>query len=220
MPGIQVTGRTSRQPIVHVDEGGGVWDYLLDPGAEGNNAITGNLPGRWSMRQPTTARTAARGGSGGTGDGGGDYSMGALEQLSERLAGIMPTPPARVAAPGVADSSAAMAAAYGAAKDRVGRNSEAAIRSLRNVMQQRGISGSGIEAEGTANILGSATSELGGISRDIAGKELQRKYQTEDQQYQGDLQQRGQDISLQQGRVGLLPSLLSFMKTTNTGRLY
>ena len=63
---------------------------------------------------------------------------------------------------------AADAATYGRAKESTGMAMQAALRGLREAMASRGISGSGIEARGTADIFGQGVGALAETDRQLA----------------------------------------------------
>ena len=204
---------------VYVDPAGMVWDYV-EPTAgtvrnpDGSAAVS---QGRWVPRQaqPGSVYDGGRvtaGAAPPAEDSG--ASLASIQALWNQAKSMAPNLP-KVQKPSMASYEAAQAAEYGKAKDQIGRNGEAAMRSLRNVMQSRGISGSGIEAEGSANILGQMTSGLGQTSRDQATQRLGRLNAIDDMGYQGDITQRGQDLTAHQGALGLMPTLLNYFRSSS-----
>lgn len=113
---------------------------------------------------------------------------------------------------GDASWGAAQAAAMGQAKDMTAAGVGAARRSMLNNMAQRGISGSGIEAKQDMGIQLAGAGNLGEAWRDTAQQTAARQASVNDRNYAGNIQQRGQDIQAQQGRLQLLPSLLSLFR--------
>jgi hypothetical protein len=63
--------------------------------------------------------------------------------------------------------------------------------------------GSGIEGGETARIVGQAAGGLGDVSREQAIQEANRQNRFAEIGYQGDITQRGQDLSLEQQRRAL-----------------
>jgi hypothetical protein len=101
------------------------------------------------------------------------------------------------------DNSAAQAAIFARAKDTAGQNSRAAITALRGQMAERGLLGSGIEGGETARIVGQAAGGVGDVNREQAIQESNRQNQFAQMGYQGDITQRGQDLTLEEQRRAL-----------------
>jgi len=110
---------------------------------------------------------------------------------------------------GDAGAEAARAAAFARAKDRAGQIARASIAGLQNVLGSRGISGSGIEALGTAGILGAAGSELGEVNREQLIQDLARQQHIQDLIYQGNITQRGQTLAAQNPQTQALLGLIT-----------
>lgn len=119
------------------------------------------------------------------------------------------------------DMSGARSAAFGRAKDSAGQTARAALESLQSEMAGRGILGSGIEGGNTANIIAKAGQGVNEVSREQAIQDANAASQYGQMQYQGDITQRGQDLSAQQanlarqqqmmqGLLGVLPSSLLY----------
>jgi hypothetical protein len=102
----------------------------------------------------------------------------------------------RVTAP---DTSAAQAAVFGRAKDQVGQETSGAMTALRSALAARGLLGAGLEAKGTANVLTKGQQQLGDTTREQAIQEGQRLSDFAKLGYQGDIEQRGQDITQSEG---------------------
>jgi hypothetical protein len=94
------------------------------------------------------------------------------------------------------DFTKANTAAFGRAKDQVGRQSRAAVSSLRDELGASGMGGSGAEAAGIRDVVRAGQGELGEVRRDQAMSEAQRAADFAKLAYEGALQQRGQDISI------------------------
>lgn len=103
-------------------------------------------------------------------------------------------PPPRATPRTPADTTAATAAEYGAARDKIGLESRASLNALTDEMAGRGLAGSSIEGQGIASVVTGGQRELGDTNRSMALRELERQSQIEDRDYQGDITQRGQDI--------------------------
>lgn len=141
-----------------------------------------------------------------------------------------PMPP-QVPPPPQANRDAAEAAAYGRAKDSIGKSAAAGMKALSREMNLRGISGSGIETAGTGRVIGGAVGQLGEVSRDQAIERLHRDQGVEDRNFaaaqgqrnadMGWLQtERGQDIEQQRGQAAPRVSLIEALMRRNAGRLY
>ncbi len=100
----------------------------------------------------------------------------------------------------------AQEAAFARAKDRAGLISKSAITGLRDNMAARGTLGSGMEGEQTANILSGAAGGLGDVNREQMIKEANSAQHIADQEYQGGITQRGQNIQAMQGLLAALRS--------------
>lgn len=133
------------------------------------------------------------GGGGSTGSGGGGYGSGGgggstnpltaeIERLIAEIRGGT-QPNVHPQLPGIVDGGpngydpAATRASYARAKERTGLAAQSAMRSLRESMGQRGISGSGIEAEMTGRIHEAGLGELADHDRGMAEAEAGRAFQ-------------------------------------------
>lgn len=137
------------------------------------------------------------------------------DAFSRRLAALssQASPSAQVqhgAAPGF-DENTARANAFARAKESAGLNAQAALKSLRNVMESTGRSGSSTEFDRAAGIMGQGRSDVNTFIDKQLTSDLERASQIADTTYQGNITQRGQDASMKQALLGL---------TTASGRLY
>lgn len=192
-------------------------------------AQRGGVAGSASYIDPTTGiqYNFGPGPAGGAGGGAGGYAkLPSMSELEPYLAERVPrdTMPARIAPPDPADRAAAEAAAYGRAKDLIGKNQGGALKSLQRSMSARGIRGSGLESAGLSDIIGAAQGQLGQVARDQAIEGLKRDYAVEDRNYAGDINQRaqtmnymtnqrGQDVNFETNRVSLIPALVRLMQS-------
>lgn len=151
------------------------------------------------------------GSSGGGSGGGGAYSApppmdtSAVEAL---LAKYAPSPvsapalPAQVAAPVAPTRAAGTAKAFGNAKNISGKQGAAAIRALHDVMTRRGMSDSGLEAEGEAGIMGDVANfnSDAAFRSDLADDD--RSWEAAQMGFQGALAQRSGDMSFLSNNFG------------------
>jgi hypothetical protein len=137
------------------------------------------------------------------------------------------------------EEAEAQRAAYAGARERIGLETQGALRSL---MEQLGATGNiGAITEGTARVLGAGQAQIGETNRLLALERARRAGQISDQEYQaavqaalrqaeleqayrqmlyqGGLTQRAQDIGLQESAQGRLPAILSLL-TQAYGGLY
>ena len=171
------------------------------------------------------------GSRGAGGSGGGDVDVNALWQKSGVIQPPPPMPvPPQVPHVSLADTSAAQAAEFSKAKDRVGKIGRASLDAFAGAMRERGISGSGIEGEGIGERVDQASGALGDVVNNQAIDALKRRYAIDDENYQGDIGQRGQDIGIGQSnanralqalqmRANLHNTLMS-LAARNSGRVY
>lgn len=92
------------------------------------------------------------------------------------------------------DRVAAESAAFGRAKDRVGKLGKSAIDSLKDRMSSMGMAGSTAEARGVADVTNSAQGQLGEVIRQQAEDQLDRADTIDDRNVSVGITQRGQDI--------------------------
>lgn len=87
--------------------------------------------------------------------------------------GTTTPPPVEGASP---EELAAENAGYGRAKERTGLAMQSAMKGLRGAMASRGISGSGIEASGMADVYGGGVGALAETDRTMAEGSAQRSF--------------------------------------------
>ncbi len=140
---------------------------------------------------------------GGSGSGGGSPDTAAIDALIQKYAPSpapvsMPSAPARVAAPVAPTRAANTAKAFANAKNISGRQGQAAIRALHDTMTRRGMSDSGLEAEGEANILGDVANfnSDAAFRSDLADDD--RTWDAAKLGFQGALSQRDADMGFAQ----------------------
>ena len=155
-------------------------------------------------------------GLGGTGTIGGTGTGGSTDLVEYGGAGSFPSVPygGGATAPGGApggtfvssiprvvapDTSAAQAAVFNRAKDQVGQETTGAMTALRSALAARGLLGAGVEGKATANVLTKGQQQLGDTTREQAIQEGQRLSDFAKLGYQGDIEQRGQDITQSEG---------------------
>jgi len=99
---------------------------------------------------------------------------------------------------------AARAAAFARAKEQAGGTALGALRALENYAAGRGQTGSSMERGMIGDVVGGAAGQINEYSRDQMLADLQRAAQISDMNYQGQLQQRGQNISMLPSLMGLI----------------
>ena len=102
------------------------------------------------------------------------------------------------------NEEAARAAAFGRAKDQAGKTALASLQALQDVMAGRGLRGSSIESNETADILGGGAGEINDFTRDQLMLDLNRAGDISDRESSAALTRRGQDLSYKQSLLGLL----------------
>lgn len=120
------------------------------------------------------------------------------------------------------DTSAADAAGLAIAKDKVGKSSAASLRGLREAMGSRGMLGSGQEGAQTEAIAEAGQGEMADTIRQQTKDNSDRTQRTAELNYQGGIQQRGQDIQAattraQQNQTVLLGLLQALGPMSGTG---
>lgn len=146
---------------------------------------------------PTSGGGGRSSGSGAGGSGNGDVDVNGLWQKTGMMAAPPPVPvPPTIPHVSLADDSAARDAEFSKAKDTVGRVGRASLNALSGEMRSRGISGSGIEAAGIGARVDRASGALGDVANNQAIDALKRRAAIDDENYQGDIGQRGQDIGV------------------------
>jgi hypothetical protein len=120
----------------------------------------------------------------------------ANQQYIDTTLGKLGVTGAQPAAPAYTFDQTAYDSAFGRAKDQQAKTISGAMAGLKNAMSARGLQGSGIEAEGMADIVGGAAGGLGEFTRDQATKEVEGR--TRAGEFAANLNQgtRGQNINL------------------------
>lgn len=171
----------------------------------------------------TGAGTSATASAGSAGNSGGAVSLppsiAGLSAAAGHVAGPSASgasgapPPARMAN---VDTSAAEAATFNRAKDQVGQTASGALTGLRSALGGRGMLGSGIEGRATAAAAIGAEHELGDVTRQSAITKANLDNQNATTNFQGGIQQRGQDIQREEAGNSLAGDLA---KTTYEGQI-
>lgn len=93
------------------------------------------------------------------------------------------------------DNSAAQAAIFARAKDKVGLQTAGSLASLRSALAGRGMLGGGGERRGVSNILTAGQAQLGDTTREQAIQDSNRSADFAKMGYEGAISQRGQNIT-------------------------
>lgn len=139
--------------------------------------------------------------------------------------------PERIAPPSRQDFTAANAAMFARAKDRIGMTGQGAMKSLQREMSRRGLGGSGIEGAEMGDIIGGARGQLGDVIRDQTIADVNRHAALDDRDFSALLGQRatdvgfetttrGQDIQAIGQKASALPQLISLAMRSGTGAIY
>jgi len=120
------------------------------------------------------------------------------------LSGMMGDTAARVQMPGGPDETAARSAAFARAKEQAGSTARSALMSLQGAIDERGMTGSSVEAGQAGGVIGGAANSVGDFTREQLIQDLNRASQIADMRYQGDITQRGQDMNRTQTLMGLM----------------
>ncbi len=97
-------------------------------------------------------------------------------------------------------------AAFARAKDSIGQTMRASMTSLRENLAGRGALGGGLEAAGTADVIGQGANTLSDVVTNQADYDVAGQNQSANQRYQGALTKRGQDLGVTQSILSLLGS--------------
>lgn len=112
----------------------------------------------------------------------------------------MPGPaPGREVPTTMADRTAAESAAFGRAKDRIGKLGGGAMMALKDRSTAGGRAGSGLEAKDAREIVQGTRTQLGEVVRDQAIDAMDRADQIDDRNLATGVAQRGQDIGIRSG---------------------
>ncbi len=95
---------------------------------------------------------------------------------------------------GPSKEEAARAAAFGRAKEQAGQTAAASLKALEDVMAARGLRGSTIEGNATADVLTGGLHELNDLVRSQSISDNNRAGTIADRDYQGNIVKRGQDM--------------------------
>ena len=106
--------------------------------------------------------------------------------------------------PILADETAARGAAFARAKEMAAQTARASLSSLEDVSAERGLMGSTIEAGEQGRAIGGARADINDFLREELMSDTKRAENVRNLRYQGDITQRGQDLSRQQSLLGLL----------------
>lgn len=126
--------------------------------------------------------------------------------MRERL-GMVGEGPAPIAHPGAtpeSGESAVRAQAFSRAKDKAGQQTLASLKALEGVMAGRGMRGSTVEGNATADLLMGNAGEMNDVILQEAIADAERAEEVSDMTYQGGLQQRGQDLGMRQSVLALM----------------
>lgn len=107
------------------------------------------------------------------------------------------------------DTSAADRAIFARAKDQAGQTATGAMAGLRSQLAGRGMLGSGAEFRGIGNVANEGQRQLGDVTRQQAITDVGLTQDTAKTNYGGDITQRGQTISENQGQASLMEQAAS-----------
>lgn len=131
----------------------------------------------------------------------------------DSMLSLLQTNPAAPSSPtishgGVQSNEAdARAAAFARAKDQAGQIARSSLTSIASNLAGRNMSGGGLQALQEAGAINGATQPLQELTRDQMISDTNRSADIADQEYQGGIQQRGQDLSNRASYLSLLRSL-------------
>lgn len=107
------------------------------------------------------------------------------------------------------NEQAARDAAFARAKEQAGSTALASVNALKDIMAGAGKMGSSLESQGIAGVVGGGAHDLNNFTRDQLMLDLNRAADIGDQQYQGGITQRGQDIAAQNQRISSIAALMN-----------
>lgn len=107
------------------------------------------------------------------------------------------------------DENSARAAAFGRAKDQAGQIARSALKATEENVAGRGVAGGGIEALQKAGAMQDASAPLQDLTREQYIQDLNRSADISDQTYQGNIAQRGQDVSQKNSNRASLLALIN-----------
>lgn len=106
-----------------------------------------------------------------------------------------------------AQEQAARDAAYARAKEQAGLTAKSAMKSLNDVMAERGLTGSSVERGNMGSVMSQAAGTVGDYTREQLMQDLNRSADVADLSYTGAVTQRGQDLSSRNYILGLLNAI-------------
>lgn len=160
------------------------------PGTSGNTRIS---PGAYDQQEQTRLEWALRG----------DEANRRFQML-QGLFNSQGGPGAQVQYGQGGDETAARNAAFARAKEQAGQTGRSAMMALQSNMADRGMTGSSVEAGLMGGAIGDAANSVGDFTREQLMQDLARQRHISDTVYQGNITQRGQDMSKNQMLLGLL----------------
>lgn len=224
-----VTGSTpggAMAGLAGAGSGGPGSSYSVNAEGESNYTVTPNLIGQQTAAQRELLNAEQSGASSLSSQNAGQQQQLAMQQaqaesqqLAQRaqlqaqaeqrrvqaLGGTFA--PATVQHPSVGgQEDHARASSFAKAKELSGQNAQASLSALEGVMADRGLSGSTVEGNATAGILGGARGGINDVIREQLLADLARQAQIADQTYQGNITQRGQDLASRQSLLSLMSS--------------
>lgn len=107
------------------------------------------------------------------------------------------------------DENAARAASFGRAKDQAGQIARSALTAVEENVAGRGVAGGGIEALQKAGALQDAEAPLQDLTREQYIQDLNRSADISDQTYQGNIAQRGQDVTQKNAQRASLLAMIN-----------
>src|SRR3990167_8418431 len=137
-----------------------------------------------------------------------DELFGRASSLFGSYASTSPTV-SRTSGASFTQEQAARDAAFARAKEKAGQTARASMSTLQDVVAERGLMGSSVEAANTGALVGGAAGNIGEFLRDQAIQESGAATKRADMEYQGGIMQRGQDMARQQSRQQAILSLLT-----------
>lgn len=103
--------------------------------------------------------------------------------------------------PTAAAEQAANAAAFGQAKDAAANTARASLNALQGELTRRGLTGGGYEAGQIGNTLANESNQLGRVIAGQAQNQYERAAQIANEEYQGELNQREQNIGVNEANA-------------------
>lgn len=136
---------------------------------------------------------------------------------------LLATNPSAVSAPNVAPVSGAMgpqaneadarAAAFARAKDQAGQIARSSLTSIAENMAGRNMTGGGLQSLKEAGAIGGAGDSLQNLTRDQLISDNNRAADVSDENYQGAIAQRGQDVTARGQDLANRASYMSLLRS-------